>query len=251
MTISTQHLIDKVRKPRVHITYDVQIGDAIEKKELPFVVGILADLSGSPKTLLPRLKDRKFVYIDQDNMDDVFAAATPCIKFDVKNVINPTPDGNNMMHIELNMKSIKDFSPLSLVQRIPELANIYEERVLIKDLLAKTEGNELLLDILKLIIEDDDTRNSLKQIVQTMKAQLEPKADAAAEAQAAKDAAIDEEVKAEIQAAEKRRKAKKAAPAGGADGGAAGAAPAAGAAGGDAAGGTAANPVDTKDKDKS
>lgn len=209
MTLSTQHLIDKIRKPRVHITYDVQVGDAIERKELPFVVGILADLSGMPKNPLPKFRERKFTYVDEDNLEEVFAAANPRLCYEVKDVLNPGQDGSNTIQIELNLKSLADFTPLNLVKNIPQLSALYNETVMMKDLLAKAEGSELLADILKLLIEDDDTRNGLKQVVSSMKAQLAPKADSAAQAQAAKDANIDGEIKAEIKAAEAKRKLSK------------------------------------------
>lgn len=209
MTLSTQHLIDKIRKPRVHITYDVQIGDAIEKKELPFVVGILADLSGMPKNPLPKFRERKFTYVDEDNLDEVFASAQPRLCYEVKDVINPGQNGDNTIQIELNLKSLADFTPLNLVKNIPQLSALFEESVMMKDLLAKAEGSELLADILKLLIEDDDTRNGLKQVVSSMKAQLAPKVDSAAQAQAAKDANIDSEIKTEIKAAEAKRKSSK------------------------------------------
>ena len=92
---STQHKLDRVRPPRVQITYDVEIGDAIEMKELPFVVGVLADLSGKPEEPLPRLKDRKFVEIDRDNFDEVLRGMKPRLAFRVDNKLSDddTPDG--------------------------------------------------------------------------------------------------------------------------------------------------------------
>lgn len=207
MTMSTQHLLDKVRKPRVHITYDVQIGDAIEKKELPFVIGILANLSGMSEEKLPKLKDRNFVFVDSDNLEEVFASSNPRIKFDVKDVINAGSSGT--LSIDLKMKTLDDFSPINLVKAVPELSAIYQEKVMMKDLLGKLEGNELLRDILKLIAEDDDTRNNLKQIIKTMKDQLAPK-DQNSDANAkALDESIDTEIKKEIKTAEVKKKSAK------------------------------------------
>src|SRR5215216_25612 len=96
MAESTQHKLDRVRSPRVHITYDVQIGDAIEKKELPFVIGVLADLSGKPEEALPSLKDekRKFVVIDRDNFNDVMKGMKPRLAFKVDNML--TADKSSM-----------------------------------------------------------------------------------------------------------------------------------------------------------
>src|SRR5438445_7151075 len=82
---STQHKLDRVRPPRVQITYDVETGDAIEVKELPFVLGMLADLSGKPEEPLPRLRDRKFVEIDRDNFDAVMRGMKPRVSFRVDN----------------------------------------------------------------------------------------------------------------------------------------------------------------------
>src|SRR5947209_8241087 len=82
---STQKKLGRIRPPRVHITYDVETGGAIEKRELPFVVGIFADLSGVPDKPLPKLKDRKFIDIDRDNVDQVLAKQTPRLVFKVDN----------------------------------------------------------------------------------------------------------------------------------------------------------------------
>src|ERR1700687_3614630 len=82
---SIQHKLDRVRPPRVHITYDVEIGDAIELKELPFVLGVMADLSGKPDEPLPRLRDRKFVQIDRDNFNDVMRGMKPRLTFQADN----------------------------------------------------------------------------------------------------------------------------------------------------------------------
>ena len=89
MAESTQHVLSRVRPPRVQITYDVEIGGAIEKKELPFIVGILADLSGKPSAPLPKVKDRKFVEIDRDNFNDVLASAKPRLALRVANRLKP------------------------------------------------------------------------------------------------------------------------------------------------------------------
>ena len=95
---STQHKLDRVRKPRVHLTYDVEIGGAIQAKELPFVVGVLADLSGKPDEPLPGLKDRKFVEIDRDNFDKVLAGMKPRLAFQVENTLQ---DDGSKINVEL------------------------------------------------------------------------------------------------------------------------------------------------------
>src|SRR3954449_10413267 len=100
---STQHKLDRVRKPRVHLTYDVEIGDAIELRELPFVAGVLADLSGKPEEPLPKLKDRKFVEIDRDNFDKILAGMKPRLAFQVDNRLQ---DDGTKMNVELKFSSM-------------------------------------------------------------------------------------------------------------------------------------------------
>ena len=115
---STQHKLDRVRAPRVHLTYDVEVGGAIQKKELPFVVGVLADLSGMPTEPLPRLKDRKFVDIDPDNFDKVLAGLKPRLAFQVDNTLQK--DGSKI-NVELNFNSMDDFSPEQVANQVEPL----------------------------------------------------------------------------------------------------------------------------------
>src|SRR6476660_8776038 len=95
---STQHKLDRVRRPRVHLTYDVEVGGAIQVKELPFVMGVLADLSGKPLEALPKMKDRKFVEIDRDNFNKVMAAIKPRLAFQVDNTLQ---NDNSKINVEL------------------------------------------------------------------------------------------------------------------------------------------------------
>src|SRR5271165_5794882 len=147
MSESVQKVLSRVRPPRVQITYDVEIGGAIEKKQLPFVVAILADLSGNPKEPLPKVKDRKFVEIDRDNFDDVLAAAKPRIAFRVPNKLRPA--ANEMLNVELNFKSMDDFGPVALVQQIEPLRQLFAARGKLRDLLTKLDGNDELDSILR------------------------------------------------------------------------------------------------------
>src|SRR5512140_1077969 len=88
---STQHKLDRVRPPRVHVTYDVETGDAIEVKELPFVMGVLGDFTGQPETPLPKLKERKFVEVTPDNFDSVLEGMKPHVSFSVENKLSEDP----------------------------------------------------------------------------------------------------------------------------------------------------------------
>src|SRR5438093_4973221 len=146
---STQHKLDRVRSPRVHITYDVEIGGAIENKELPFVLGVLGDFSGMPEEQLPRVRDRKFVDIDRDNFDQVLAAMKPRLAYRVENKL--TNDGSKM-GVELNFRSIDDFHPDSVVQQVEPLRKMVTARQRLSDLLSKMDGNDKLETILNEIV---------------------------------------------------------------------------------------------------
>lgn len=150
MAESQQKKLDRVRRPRVQITYDVETGGAMEKKELPFVVGVMADLSGQPKTPLKPLKDRKMVAIDRDNFNDVLAGAAPRVAVKVQNKLS---DGNTNLAVELNFKSMDDFEPAKIAEQVPALKELLEMRQRLTYLQSKMEGNdkveELLADVLK------------------------------------------------------------------------------------------------------
>jgi type VI secretion system protein ImpB len=155
---STQHKLDRVRAPRVQITYDVEIGDAIEMKELPFVVGVLADLSGKPDQPLPRLKDRKFVEIDRDNFNNVLDAMKPRLAFRVDNKL--TGD-DTKLNVELRFKSLDDFHPEQVANQVEPIRKLVETRVRLADLLSKLEGNDRLDQLLQEIIGSTDSLKKL------------------------------------------------------------------------------------------
>jgi type VI secretion system protein ImpB len=141
MSESQQHKLDRVRRPRVQITYDVETNGAMQKVELPFVVGVLADLSGKPKEALKPLKDRKVVQIDRDNFNDVMAKATPRLAFKVPNKLT---DPNTQVPVELNFKHIDDFEPARVAEQIEPLRDLLEMRHKLNQLLSKMEGNDKL-----------------------------------------------------------------------------------------------------------
>ena len=115
MAESQQHKLDRVRRPRVQITYDVETGGAMEKVELPFVVGVMADLSGQPKEALRPLKERKFVPIDRDNFNDVLERAAPRLAMKVQNRLT---DEDTKLAVELNFKSMDDFEPARVAEQV-------------------------------------------------------------------------------------------------------------------------------------
>src|SRR5437764_9628400 len=105
---SLQKKVGRVRPPRVHITYDVEVGDAIEKREIPFVVGVLADLSGMPEKALPPISKRKFVEIDRDNINDVMKKISPRLAFKVENRLS---EDDTKLNVELRFESMDDLLP--------------------------------------------------------------------------------------------------------------------------------------------
>lgn len=149
MAESTQHKIDRVRPPRVQITYDVEIGDAIEMKELPFVAGIMADLSGTPEKPLPKLKDRKFVEIDRDNFNDVMAAIKPRA---VCQVDNKLADDGTKINVALTFDNVESFNPVNVLKQVEPLRKLYEARQKLSDLLTKLDGNDSLDKLLQEVV---------------------------------------------------------------------------------------------------
>src|SRR5215470_17534525 len=143
---SIQQKISRIRPPRVHITYDVEIGGAMVMKELPFVVGVMGDFSGQPAEALPPVRDRKFVQVDRDNFDQVLAGMKPRLVLRVPNNLSQT---GGSMSVELKFEALDDFHPDRLVQQVEPLRKLVELRQNLNDLLAKMDGNEKLGNILE------------------------------------------------------------------------------------------------------
>jgi type VI secretion system protein ImpB len=165
MAESRQHTIDRIRRPRVHITYDVEIGDAIETKELPFVIGILADLSGTPDLPLPKLRERKFIEIDRDNFEEILSIIKPRRIIRVKNTLS---DDNPEISVELIFKKFEDFEPQKLAKNIPQLNEIYKKRNKLKHLISKMDGNDKLETLLSQIMKNHDNLQKLKEEILEM-----------------------------------------------------------------------------------
>lgn len=155
---SIQQKISRIRPPRVHISYEVETGGAIEMKELPFVVGVLGDFSGKPVDPLPRLRDRKFVDIDRDNFDNVLAGMKPRLQMGVENKLNN--DGGKLA-VELNFRSMEDFEPDQVVQQVEPLRRLVEARRNLSDLLAKMDGNDKLGELLEDVLNNADAQKQL------------------------------------------------------------------------------------------
>jgi len=168
MAESTQQKLSRIRPPRVQITYDVEIGDAIQMKELPFVGGILADLSGKPEIPLPKIKDRKFVEIDRDNFNEIMGAIAPRLAFQVENRL---ADDGSKLNIDLKFGCMDDFNPVSVLKQVEPLRKLYDARQKLSDLLTKLDGNDELEGLLKDVVVNTENLNELKSLTEKPAAQ--------------------------------------------------------------------------------
>jgi type VI secretion system protein ImpB len=165
MPESTQHKLDRVRPPRVQITYDVEIGDAIVMKELPFIVGIMADLSGQPAEALPPIKERKYVEIDRDNFNEIMKAIGPRLALRVKNKLSNGEGSGENLNVELKFNNLDDFSPLNVLKQVEPMRKLFEARTRLADLLTKLDGNDALDKLLQDVVKNTDGLKEIKQSV--------------------------------------------------------------------------------------
>jgi len=153
MPESVHRKLERVRPPRVHISYEVEIGDAIELKELPFVMGVLGDFTGQPTTPLPRLRERKFVEITPDNFDEVLAGMNPHVSFTVENRLSDEPDARKLS-VDLTFRTMDDFSPEEVARKVGPLNELLALRAKLADLRSKLQGNDKLDEILQATVRD-------------------------------------------------------------------------------------------------
>jgi|SRR5450830_323012 len=149
---SVQKRLNKIRPPRVQMTYDVEVGDAMESKELPFVLGVVGDFGGDAEKEHKRLKDRKFVNIDNDNFDEVLAGVEPVARFQAPNRLS----GDGDLAVELRFRSMDDFRPEAIVRQVPSLSRLLEARGKLADLRNKLAGNDRLEDILTDVLSNTE-----------------------------------------------------------------------------------------------
>jgi type VI secretion system protein ImpB len=161
MAESLQHKLDRVRSPRVHITYDVETGGAVEQKELPFVMGVFGDFTGMPEEPLPKLKDRKFVEVNPDNFDAVLSAMKPHIAFTVENKLSDEPE-TGQLKVDLRFRSMDDFEPTQVAKQIRPLKELLDLRTKLSDLRGSLQGNDKLDEILQNTLRDQDKLAKLK-----------------------------------------------------------------------------------------
>ena len=161
---STQHKLDRVRSPRVHITYDVEVGGAIELKELPFVMGVLGDFTGQPTEAMAKLKDRKFIEVNPDNFDSVLAGMKPHLAFSVDNKLTDEADAGQLK-VDLNFKSLQDFEPEQVARQVKPLRELLELRTRLSDLRGSLQGNDKLEELLQDAINNTEKLGKLKEEV--------------------------------------------------------------------------------------
>lgn len=160
MSESYQTRLSRVRKPRVHITYEVETGGAAIERELPFVVGVLGDFAGDPTTELKPLAERKFVQIDRDNFNNVMARIAPGLNLRVENRL--AGDGTEMA-VALQFKSIEDFDPARVAEQVPALKALLETRAKLRDLMSKVDRSDELEQLLEQVLQDKAKLASLSE----------------------------------------------------------------------------------------
>ncbi|TWT97778.1 hypothetical protein Pla108_19300 [Botrimarina colliarenosi] len=158
MSESLQHTLDRVRRPRVQITYDVETNGALEQKELPMVVGVLSDLGGDQEETPLPLKERKLVPIDRDNFNEVLSKTEPRL---VMSVPNRLTDEDTNLSVELKFEDITDFEPQNVAKQVPALNSLLEARHKLRQLLSTMEGNDKYADLLHEVLTNPESAKSL------------------------------------------------------------------------------------------
>jgi type VI secretion system protein ImpB len=158
MSGSIHEKLKRVRKPRVHITYNVETEGAEIERELPFVVGVMGDFSGDPTTPLRPMADRKFTQIDRDNFNDVMARMAPGLNLKVDNKL---ADDGSEMGVQLKFNSIEDFEPGRVVDQVPALKSLLETRNKLRDLMSKADRSDELEGLLEKVLQNETELKSL------------------------------------------------------------------------------------------
>jgi type VI secretion system protein ImpB len=153
--------LERVRPPRVHVTYDVEVGDAIEIKELPFVMGVLGDFTGQPAEPLAKLKDRKFVEVTPDNFDSALAGMKPHLAFSVENKLSDDPSAGQLK-VDLHFKSLEDFEPEQVAKQVKPLRELLDLRTKLSDLRGSLQGNDKLDELLHDVAGNTEKLNKLR-----------------------------------------------------------------------------------------
>jgi len=159
MSNSIHDKLKRVRKPRVHITYDVETNGAVEKKELPFVMGVMGDYSGDNTDNKKAMRDRKFVQIDRDNFNEAMAKVNPKLNMKVDNTL---ADDDSEISVDLDFNNLGDFEPQRIVEQVDPLKKLMDARNKLRDLMTKVDRSDELESILEDVLQSTDSLNSLK-----------------------------------------------------------------------------------------
>lgn len=154
---NSQKFVGRNRAPRVHIEYDVELDGAQKKVELPFVIGVMADLSGKPAEALPGVQDRKFLEVDVDNFDERMKSMKPRAAFQVPNTLT----GEGQISVDLTFESMEDFSPAAIAKKVEPLKKLYEARTQLANLLTYMDGRAGAEELLGKVLNDPALLQSL------------------------------------------------------------------------------------------
>ncbi len=159
MSASVHDKLNRVRKPRVHITYDVETEGAQQERELPFVMGVMGDFSGDPTSPLQPMADRKFVQIDRDNFNEVMTRMTPGVNLKVDNKLS---EEGGQMGVNLKFRGIEDFEPARVAQQVPALRALMETRQKLRDLMSKVDRSDELEGLLEQVLKSETDMKALQ-----------------------------------------------------------------------------------------
>lgn len=160
MNDSVHQKLKRVRKPRVHITYDVETNGAMETKEIPYVVGVMGDFSGDSDVAKKSLKERRFIDLKKDKFDQVMARLEPGVKMKVEDVLSG--EEGKEFAVDLKFRSMEDFDPEKVVEQVEPLRKLMETRNQLRDLMAKADGSEELESLLEQILNDEGKLSELQ-----------------------------------------------------------------------------------------
>lgn len=158
MSDSVHTKLTRVRKPRVHITYEVETEGVSIERELPFIVGVMGDFAGDPSVSLKPLTERKFVQIDRDNFNDVMMRIAPELKMAVNNTL---ASDDSEMAVNLKFRSIEDFEPARVAEQVPALKALMDTRAKLRDMMSKVDNSEKLEQLLDQVLQDDGKLKAL------------------------------------------------------------------------------------------
>lgn len=159
MPDSIHDKLKRVRKPRVHITYDVETGGATERKEIPFVMGVMGDYSGDNVEGKKPLKERKFSQIDRDNFSEIMSKISPAVNMKVPNTVD---NDDSELSVQLDFKNLDDFEPQNIINKVEPLRKLMDTRNKLRDLMTKADRSEDLENILEEVLSNTSALSSLK-----------------------------------------------------------------------------------------